>query len=134
MGSEILGESLGRLVAVDGPLGHRLEADSLQVVGDGVVDPAGWASLEPHDLFQQRLPGVAVERTLAGQEFVKDDAEAEDVGSAVDEVTFASGLFRAHVGGRPGEPRASAEVPVAQRHPEIGEHGLPTVSIRMLAA
>src|SRR5689334_22759331 len=59
-----------REVAVDGVLENR---------GQGVGD------------------GFAGEEALAGEQLVKDDTEAPDIGAAID--GFAGGLFRSHVGG-----------------------------------
>ena len=59
-----------------------------------------------------------------GQQLVEDHAQAEDVRSPIDPVTFAPGLLGAHVGGRPSEPATLAEVLVLEGKPEVGDAGL----------
>ncbi len=46
----------------DGPLGQRLEADPLELAGDGVVDLAERARLGGRDLVHHLGPRVAAER------------------------------------------------------------------------
>ena len=58
------------------------------------------------------------------QQFVEDDAQAEDVAAAIDPMPFATGLFRTHVGGRPGVARPLAHVLLSQGQPEIGHERL----------
>ena len=58
------------------------------------------------------------------KQLVEDDAQAEDVGPAIDPVPLAAGLLGAHVGGRAGEPGPLAEVLVLERQPEVGHAGL----------
>ena len=88
-----------RRVAPPRLLGHRLEADRLQVARDVVVERRGRPRLVVQHLVQQH-PRRAAERQLAGQQLVEDHAEAVDVGAAVDLVRLAAGLLGAHVGGR----------------------------------
>src|SRR5262249_19194011 len=97
-------------VAFRGPLGHALEADPLQLPGDGVVDLSEWAGLDIGDLVQQFGAGIAPERAPASELLVKDHTQAEDVGPAIDPVALAAGLLGAHVGRRPGEALLLAHV------------------------
>jgi hypothetical protein len=85
---------LGRRVFQDGPhLRHRLK--TVPWIG-------GQTSLDDARERRRRLTGsehVILARCAdAGQEFVEDDAEAEDVGANVE--WFARRLFRRHVAGR----------------------------------
>ena len=63
---------------------------------------------------------IASERPSSGQQLVEHDAQAEDVGAAIDPVPFAPGLLGTHVGGRAGEPAPLAEVLVPEGQPEVG--------------
>ena len=47
---------------------------------------------------------VAPERPAPGQQLVEDDAQAEDVGPAIDPVPLAPRLLGAHVGRRARQP------------------------------
>ena len=60
------------------------------------------------------------------EELVKHDSQAEDVGTAIHEVPFASRLFGTHVGGSSHQFVAGipAEILVPQGNPEIGDIGL----------
>ena len=62
-----------------------------------------------------------MKRPPPGQQLVEDDAEAEDVGAAIDAVPFAAGLLGTHVGGRAGVARPVAHVLLAQGQAEIGD-------------
>ena len=94
---QVLGHVPGRAVPLRDPLRKRLLADPFQLPGDRVVDLPRGARLGGGDLLQDRGVGVAPERPAARQELVEDDAQAEDVGPAVDQMALAPGLFRAHV-------------------------------------
>ncbi len=83
-------------------LGHRLEADRLQVARNLVVELARRPRLVVQHLEQQHL-SVAAERPLPGQQLVEDDPQAVDVGPAVGLVRFAARLLGRHVGRRAQE-------------------------------
>ena len=70
-------------VAPAGLLGHRLQADRLQVARDAVVEAARRPRLVVQHLVQQHPRGAA-ERQLAGQQLVEDHAQAVDVAAAID--------------------------------------------------
>ena len=70
---QVVGQLLRRGVAAGGRLGHRLQADRLQVARDLVVELPRRARLVLEDLEDQHPP-VAPERALAGQQLVEDDA------------------------------------------------------------
>ena len=70
-------------IAPGGRLGHRLQADRLQVARDLVVELPRRPRLVLEDLEDQH-PAVAPERPLAGQQLVEDDAEAVDIAAGVD--------------------------------------------------
>ena len=60
---------------------------------------------------------------LSGQQLVEDDAQAEDVRSPIDPVTFAPGLLGTHVGRCASQPATLAEVLILEGEPEIGDAG-----------
>ena len=64
---------------------------------------------------------IAPEWSSPGQQLVEDDAQAEDVGSPIDPVTFAPGLLGTHVGGCSSHPATLAEVLVLERKTEVGD-------------
>ena len=66
---------------------------------------------------------IAAEWSLAGQQLVEHDAQAEDIGTPVDPVALAPGLLGAHVGRRAGEPGPLAEVFILEGQPEVGHAG-----------
>ena len=81
--AEILGESIRSGISARRFLGHRLQADRLQVAWDAGRSAAGAASA------RRAEPGegssaVAAEGQLAGQQLVEDHAQAVDVAAAVD--------------------------------------------------
>ena len=43
-----------------------------------------------------------MKRLASRQQFVEDHAQTEDVAAAIHPMSFATGLFGTHVGGRPG--------------------------------
>ena len=83
-------------------LGDRLEADHLQVAGDGHVDRPrpGWRLVEdPRD--QDRVG--TTERRPSAEHLVEDDTQTVDVAAAIDFTHPPGRLFGAHVGGRAEE-------------------------------
>ena len=60
---------------------------------------------------------------LSGQQLVEHDAQAEDVGSPIDPVTFAPGLLGTHVGRCARQPATLAEVLILEGEPEVGDAG-----------
>ena len=97
--AQVVGQLAGGRVAAGRRLGHRLQADRLQVARDLVVEPARRPRLVLQHL-QQEHAAVAAERPLAGEQLVEDDAEAVDVAAGVDRVRLAAGLLGRHVGRR----------------------------------
>ena len=71
--------------------------------------------------------------SLAGQQLVENDAQAEDVGSPINPVTFAPGLLGTHVSRRPRQPLPLPKSSSRSARPKSATHGLPEASIRMLA-
>ena len=114
---QIVGHVLGDGVAVGRLLREGLQADPFKLFGNRVVDLSERLGVDVHELLR-----VGLERTLSGQKLVEDDAEAEDVGSAVDAVPLAVGLLGAHVRRSAGESVALAEVGVLEREAEVGEN------------
>ena len=91
---QVVGELPRGGVAAGGGLGHRLEADRLQVARDLVVEVARRPGLVLEHLEEEHPP-VAAERALAGQQLVEDDAEAVDVAAGVDPPRLAPRLLGA---------------------------------------
>ncbi len=120
---EILGHVAGSRVPFGRPLGDCLQANPLELAGNGVVDLAGRAWLGADDLTQDMLGRVAAKRPAAGQQFVENNPDAEDVGPTVDEMALAAGLFGAGVGHRSREPRTLAVVFILHGQPEVGQIG-----------
>ena len=102
--------SLAVRVPLGRPLRQRLQADAFQFLGDRVVDLARRASLGGGDLLDDFQVRITSERSATGQQLVEDDAQAEDVGSPIDPVTFAPGLLGTHVGRSSSDPATLAEV------------------------
>jgi hypothetical protein len=73
------------------------------------------------DDLGQRIPP---EWSLPGQKLIEDDAQAEEVRTPIDEVTFASGLFWAHIRWRASQSATFAEVLILEGEPEVGDTGL----------
>ncbi len=121
--AQVVGQGLGGGVAIDHPLGQRLEADPLEFRGGRRVpltQRRRVAGLDPGERLGRRRPR---ERPPTGAKFVEHAAEAEDVGASVDAVPFASGLFGAHVVGRADVP-GGTEVLVLEGQAEVGEERL----------
>src|SRR5438477_7848056 len=78
---------------------HRLEADSLQLARNALVQPARWQRLLVHRL-EQHHAGIALERQPTGEQLVEDDAETIDIAAVVHPMCLAARLFGAHVGDR----------------------------------
>ena len=114
----------------DARFDHCLQADAFQFLGDRVVDLARRAGFRRGDQVHHFVASFVFVSALAmnglspGQQFVEDHAQAEDVGSPIDPVPFATGLLRTHVGGCPSDPATLAEVLVLERKTEIGNERL----------
>ena len=121
---QVVGELPGGLVAPGRLLGHRLQADRLQVTGDGAVELPRWPRRVLHDL-QQEHPRLAPERHLPGQQLVQDHPEAVDVTAGVHPVDLAAGLLGTHIGGR-------AEHLAVERHGDVVGGPLGQAEIRQV--
>ena len=115
--------SLAVLYRSDARFDERLQADPFQFLGDRVVDLAGRTRLGGGDRLQDVPERITSEWSLSGQQLVEHDAQAEDVGSPINPVTFAPGLLGTHVGGRAGQPPALAEVLILEGEPEVRHAG-----------
>src|ERR1019366_4501930 len=71
------------------------------------------------DLLKKFLFRFTLERTLANQQFVKDDAEAENITAAINSMPFATSLLGTHVGGRPSVAWSLADILLPQGQSEI---------------
>ena len=76
---QIVGQRLGRRVALVARLGHRAEHDRFQIDRHGRIDLSRRDRLFVHDLPQQSLAVVAGVRVRLRQQFVQRDAERIDV-------------------------------------------------------
>ena len=108
----------------------RLQADPFQFLGDRVVDLAGWAGFGRGDQVQQFVAGfvfvlgLGYERSSPGQQFVENHAQAEDVGSPIDPVPFATSLLGTHVRRSSSDPATLAEILFPERKTEVGNERL----------
>ena len=98
---EVVGQVVGRGVAVSQPLGQGLEQDRFEVERHPRVEPPGPAGLLVGDLVDQLGGGLAVERRSERDQLVERRPQAIDVGPAVD--VAGLGLLGAHV------PRSAQE-------------------------
>ncbi len=105
---------------VNRSFGHRFQADAFQLLGDRVVDLAWRSGLRALDLLHHLGSRIAPKWSAPGQEFVKDNPEAEDIRASIDPVTLPTSLLRAHVGGGSQNPGAGAKIVVREREPEVG--------------
>ena len=113
--------SLAVLYRSDARFDQCLLADPFQFLGDCIVDLTRWTRLGGVDLLHDLQVRITSEWSATCQQLVEDYAQAEDVRTPINPVTFAPGLFWAHVGGRPGVPRTLAEVLVFEGKTEIGK-------------
>lgn len=120
----VLRQVQGGLIALRGALGQRLQTDALQLAGDRLVELPQRTRLARRDLLQQFADAVAAKRPPAREEFVADDAEAEDVAAAVNPVALAARLFGTHVHRRASQASVFAEVLLTQNQSEVGHIGL----------
>ena len=118
---------LCRGVPLTRPPSQGPETDSSQYFRDVSIDLAWRPDFGPYDLIQEFSLSLATERAHPGQEFVEDDAEAEDVRSPIDPIALSSCLLGAHVGRRSHQPRSRTEILVTQGHAEVGQEGFPPV-------
>ncbi len=121
--AEVGREGIGAGVAMGRLLGHRLQADGLQILGDGIIEAARRARVLLADPRQQHLARPR-ERPRAGQELVEDGAQAVDVRAGVELRRLAPRLLGGHVGRRADHPAVEGERRLgaaALGQPEIGE-------------
>jgi hypothetical protein len=99
------GDALGRLGPIGGALGEERHAQILEQERAARLDRArrlGRARLRGEDDAEH---GGRVERVLAGEDLVEDDAEREDVGAVIDLRFVAADLLGRDVARRAGEAR-----------------------------
>ncbi len=122
--TQVVGQVVGGGKPLRGAFRQRLEADALQSLRDGVVHLSGRAGLDRGDLVEKLGHRLAPEGASAGEQFVEDDAETEDVGAPIHAVPLAARLLGAHVGGGAGKPGSAPEVFLAQGQAEVGDVGV----------
>ena len=98
----------------------QIRSSSLGIVSSIWRGGRGSVGDDRLDDIQKR---ITAKWSLSGQQLVEHDAQAEDVGSPIDPVTFAPGLLGAHVGRRAGQPAPLAEVFILEGEPEVGHAG-----------
>lgn len=103
----------GRCVPICGTLRERFETDPLQLPGNRVVHLPWRPSLDCGDLLQKFGQCVTPERSSSRQQFVKDNAQTENVAPAINAMSLAASLFRTHVGGRAGGGLSFAHILLA---------------------
>ncbi|HVC92132.1 MAG TPA: hypothetical protein VND64_00500 [Pirellulales bacterium] len=94
---QVVTEIRRREVAPPRFLGHRLQANRLQIARDLVVQRARRARFVVEHLVQQHSTAAA-ERKLAAQQLVQHHPQAVDVTAAIDARVIAGGLFGRHIG------------------------------------
>ena len=122
------------MVPARGGLGHRLEANGLEVARDIVFEPPRRPGVVFENL-QQQQPLVPLERPFAGEHLVKDHAQAVDVAAGVDVVRLARAPVRAtctRACPSPGRPTSSSHPPASRlARPKSVTCGRPSLSMRM---
>ncbi len=74
--------------------------------------------------MHQFIGRTSAERLLAGQQFIEDDTETENVATTIQPVAFPTCLFGAHVGRRPSNSAAAPQVILLpNRQPKVGDVG-----------
>jgi hypothetical protein len=116
---QVIGQVAPRRVAVARPLGQGFQADAVELPGHRVVHLPGRLRLDAGNLFEQLGLCLPLERPAAGEQFIEDDAEAEDVAAAIDAVSFAARLLGTHVGGGAGEARPLADILLPQGQAKV---------------
>ena len=111
----------GGRITLGRTLQESFQADTFQLLGNRVVDLAGWASLSPDHLLDDPGKRLRPEWSAPGQQLVEDHAEAEDVRTPIDQVPLASCLLWTHVGRSSSRLPALAEILVSQRETEVGD-------------
>ena len=94
-------------------------ADAVQFLGDRVVDLARWSSLHLGHLLDDFWKSITPKWPSPRDEFVENHAQAEDVGSPIDQVTLTPGLFRTHISGCSSHSGTLAEVFVSESETEV---------------
>src|SRR5262249_11272106 len=122
--SQVFSQVFCRGVPLRGPLRQGFQADPLQLLRDGVLDLPGRTRVDRRDLLQNRRYGVASKRQPPRQQLIQDDAEAENVGAAVQGGARAARLPRAHEGGRPGGAGFLAIISLLRAKTEVGDDRL----------
>ena len=118
---QVLGQVSGGRVPLRGQPGQGLEANPLQLPRNGLVQLPRRSRIRRGDQVLQLGQRPGVEGALPGEQFVEDDAQAEDVGTAINPMPLAPGLFGAHVSHRACPGPVPAEVFLPQRQTEVGQ-------------
>ncbi len=122
---QVGGQVASRRVTVVEPLGHRLQADALDVRGDGLVQLPRRLRLVLLRLPQMLSEDCGLERQPAAEHAVQDHAQGVNVGPAIDPVALAGGLLGGHVERRADDVTELGfrRGGVADRQPEVDQHG-----------
>ncbi len=118
---EVLGQVERRAVPVGGALTQGLEANAVQLLGDGAIKLAGRPGLPGLDLFEHAVQVVRLNQPLSRKQLVENGAQAVDIRATIDAMSFAACLLGAHVHGGACKGGALAEVLFAQGHAKVGD-------------
>ena len=94
---QVVGQGLGRWVAVFELGGHGLEADGLQGLVERRIDQRRPCKLPLLHDTQNRPDVLPLKRRLTGQEAVEGGTQTVNVGPRAQPIQLARGLLRAHV-------------------------------------
>ncbi len=96
--TQLVGQIMGRSVSVARSFGDRLQADPFEFLGNRFVNLTGRLWFNGHNLRQHFTVRFATQRPLSREQFIEDDAQAENVTTSVDAMSFAARLFGTHIG------------------------------------
>ncbi len=104
--------------------GQRLQADPLELLGDGVAALSRRLRFVRLDLLQN-FPGCFTGKwPRAGQHFVQHDSQAKDVRAAIDQMALMPSLLGTHVGRRACRRSLFSEVLIPHGQAEVRHIGL----------
>ncbi len=100
------------------------QADPFQFFWNELGDLPRRLGIGAGDLFEQCALRFPLKRPPSYEQLVEHHAQAENIATAVDAVSFAARLLGAHIGGRAGVRRTFFEILFAQGDAEVGQKRL----------
>ena len=97
---QVVGQFLGRRVAIRRILAERFKNDDLKLLGYPAIQAARWARVAVEHVRQQRVTRTARKYWVERQQFVKRRAQRVDVGAMVEDNPLPGCLFGTHVADR----------------------------------